>query len=289
MAVFRSGVSNVRIDVQVVKDNELVTDLTAADFEIFDEGAPQKIIYFGREAEPLSLVLLLDVSGSMKKYIDQVAAVARQSLRFLRPKDKVSVMVFARNSKVRLEFTSDLDKVAQEIRDAVWDESLGSGTSINEALDAAARHVDETADETGRRAVLILTDNLGLNYRKPDEEVLRALNTANVVLNGIVVGKAQKPEVRKGVTYTNPDFTPPDVFRLSEETGGEAVKGDRAGAAFSRMIERIRTRYSIHYNKPENARAGFRQVRVELTPAARMRLPGATVRSRRGYYVRSAN
>jgi VWFA-related protein len=285
-ATFKSAVSNVRIDVQVLKDNQVVTDLTAADFEIFDENVPQKIAYFGREAEPLQLILLLDVSGSMRKYIDQVAAVARQSLRFLRPRDRVAVMVFARYSKVRLDFTNDLDAVTREIRDAVWDESLGSGTSINDALGEATKYMDKTADEAGRRAVLVLSDNLGLNYKHSDEDVIHDLTVANTVLNGIIVGKGERPDVRPGVTYRDPDFTPPNIFKISEDTGGESVKADQAGRAFSRMIERIRTRYSIHYNKPPAAVKGFRSVRVELTPAARMRLPGAVVRARRGYYVR---
>ena len=278
--------SNVRIDVQVLDNNRVVTDLTAADFEVFDENVPQKIAYFGREAEPLHLLLVLDVSGSMRQYIEQVASVARQSLRFLRPRDKVAVMVFARHSKVRLDFTSDLDAVTQEIRAAVWDESLGSGTSINDALAAAAKYMDTTADEAGRRAVLILSDNLGLNYKRPDEEVTRDLTAANAVLNGIIVGKGERPDVRPGVTYKDPDFTPPNIFKISEETGGESVKADQAGRAFSRMIERIRTRYSIHYNKPPSATKGFRNVQVELTPAARMRYPNAVVRARRGYYVK---
>ncbi|HYP13508.1 MAG TPA: VWA domain-containing protein [Bryobacteraceae bacterium] len=286
-ATFRSGVVNVRIDAQVVRENELVTNLTAADFEIFDEGAAQKITYFGREAEPLSLVILLDVSGSMKRYLEQVAAVARQSLRYLQSKDQVAVMVFARNSAVRLSLSSDFDRVATEIRSAVWDESLGSGTNINDALAEAARYLDTSAPENGRRAVLILTDNLGLNYRRPDDEIIQSLNSANAVLNAIVVGKGEKPEVRPGVTYRNPDFSPPDVFKIADETGGEAVKVDRAGSAFSRMIERIRTRYAIHFNKPPDATAGFRKVRVELTADARMRHPGATVRARRGYFVRN--
>jgi VWFA-related protein len=285
VAVFRSGVSNVRIDVQVLKDNELVTGLTAADFEIYDENLPQKIVYFGREAEPLQLVLLLDVSGSMRKYLEQVAEVARQSLRFLRHKDKVAVMVFARNSKVRLGFTPDLDGVAREIRSAIGDETLGSGTAINDALTDVAKYIDTAAEETGRRAVLILSDNLGLNYKNSDEQVVRALNSANTVVNGLIVGKGQKPEVRPGVTYLNPDFTPPDIFQIASDTGGEAVKAEQAGSAFLRMIERIRTRYSIHYNKPATATRGFRQVRVELTPDAKLRYPGAVVRARRGYFV----
>jgi VWFA-related protein len=286
IATFKSGVSNVRIDIQVLKNNQLVTDLTAADFEVFDENVPQKITYFGREAEPLHLLLLLDVSGSMREHIEQVASVARQSLRFLRPRDKVAVMVFARNSKVRLEFTSDLDAVTTEIRNAVWDESLGSGTAINDALVDAAKYIDTSADETGRRSVLILSDNLGLNYKRPDEQVIRELNAANAVLNGIIVGKGERPEIRPGVTYRNTDFTPPNIFRISEDTGGESVKADRAGTAFSRMIERIRMRFSIHYTKPPGAIRGFRNVRVELTAAARFRHPDAVVRARRGYYVR---
>jgi VWFA-related protein len=284
-ATFRSGVANVRIDVQVLKGNTAVTDLSGADFEVYDEGAPQKITYFGRDAEPLNLLLLLDVSGSMRKHIDQVASVAKQSLSFLRPSDKVGVMVFARTSKVRLEFTSDLGAITREIQDAVWDESLGSGTAINEALAEAAWYMNKSAGDTGRRAILIMSDNLGLNYKRSDAEVIRALNRADTVLNGIIAGKSSKPQLRPGVTYRNTDFSPPDIFGISDQTGGEAIKADKAGTAFSRMIDRIRTRYSLHYNKPSDAVKGFRNVRVDLTEAARKRYPDAVVRARRGYYV----
>jgi len=64
---------------------QLVSNLAAEDFQVFDQNLPQKILYVGRDREPLSLLLLLDVSGSMQKYINQVGSVARQSLKFLRP------------------------------------------------------------------------------------------------------------------------------------------------------------------------------------------------------------
>lgn len=285
---FRSGVANVRVDAQVVQDNELVTELTAQDFVVMDEGKPQPIIYFGRESEPLSLLLVLDISGSMRNHIAQVAAVARQSLGFLRQGDRVGVMVFARNSKVRRDFTSDMAAVADEIRSAVNDDTLGSGTALNVALQESARYMDEHAGETGRRAILILTDNLGLNHKIPDEVVLKALSGANTVVNALVVGKGSKPpeQMPPGV-YTNPDFTPFNVFRIAEESGGEAVRAEKAGSAFSRMIERIRTRYSLHYNKPEGAASGYRNVAVTLTPAARLRYPRAIVRARKGYQLKS--
>lgn len=282
---FRSGVSNVRIDAQVADPaGNLITGLTKDDFIIYDEGKTQPILYFGRESEPVSLVLLLDISGSMRKYIEQVASVARQALRQLRPRDRVAIMVFAKTTKVRLDFTDDLTNVPDEIRRSVDEESVGRTTSINDALLDAAKYVDEHAGPAGRRAILILTDNLGLNYKSPDDPVIQALYGADAVLSAMVVGKAQRPEPPTPGHYVNPDFTPPDVFKISDMTGGEAVKAERSAEVFPSMLEKIRTRYGIQYHTPEGAQ-GFRNVRVELSPSARLRYPDAIVRARKGYFA----
>jgi VWFA-related protein len=282
---FRSGVSNVRVDAQVVEGTNVVKDLTQDDFVVSDEKQPQKILYFGRDAEPVSLLLLLDVSGSMKKYVDQVASVARESLRYMKPGDKVAVMVFSKGSLVRRDFTEDLDVVAREIRNANWEDRLGSGTAINDALLDAAKYIREKADETGRRSILILTDNLGLNYKSPDAKVIQRLYEADTVLNAMVVGRGERPVPPRPGAYTNPDFTPPDVFHIADETGGEAIRAERAAAIFPEMIERIRTRYSLQYRAPENAITGFRSISVELTQLAKSRHPNAEVRARKGYYI----
>ena len=68
---------------------------------------------------------------------------------------------------------------------------------------------------------MILTDNLGLNYKSPDEPVIYDLNAGDSVLNAIVSGKGKRPEAISGGTYRNPDFTSPDVFSIAEQTGGE--------------------------------------------------------------------
>jgi Mg-chelatase subunit ChlD len=65
-AVFRSGVALVRVDAQGVQGRRVVDNRTRDDFQITDESRPQALEYFGREAEPL-WVVLLDVSGSMHK------------------------------------------------------------------------------------------------------------------------------------------------------------------------------------------------------------------------------
>ncbi|HET8549132.1 MAG TPA: VWA domain-containing protein [Bryobacteraceae bacterium] len=282
---FKTSVSRVRVDVQVLAEGNIVTDLAQKDFLVYDRNVPQQILSVDRASEPLSLLLLLDISGSMTDYIQQVASVAQQSLKHLRRGDRVGVMIFARTAKVRLPFTDDFSAVEQEIRDAVRDESVGSATEINRAIVAAAKYLDEST-ETGRKAILILTDNKGLNYQAPDEEAIRELFGADAVLNALVVGRTERPPPIRPGQYVNPDFSHPDVFKIADETGGEAVPVKKADQEFPRMIERIRNRYGLQYRTPIPSQKGFRAIRVELTPDAKLRYPKALLRYRKGYYVK---
>jgi VWFA-related protein len=268
-----------------VEGGNVVKDLTQDDFIVYDEKQQQKILYFGRDAEPVSLVLLLDVSGSMTKLIDQVAGVAREALRFLKPGDKVAVVIFGKGSRVHANFTGDFDEIAKRLHAITPDDELGSGTAINDAILDASKYIRENAGETGRRSILIVTDNLGLNYKSPDSKAIQSLYEADAVLNAMVIGKGDRPPAITPGHYVNPDFTPPDVFHVAEQTGGEAVKAGRAAATFAEMIERIRTRYSLQYHTPENAVTGFRNIRVELAAMAKIKHPKAEVRARKGYYI----
>jgi VWFA-related protein len=277
---FRAGVALVKVDVQVTdRAGRSVTGLTADDFVVFDEGAPQKVVHFSRESDPVDLVLLLDVSGSMARSIEELASAARSALAPLGPADRVGVILFARTAEVREELTADRSAVADEIRRAVRDGSLGGGSEINASIIFASQYLGRQVAR-GRRAVLILTDNQGLQYQSPDEAAVRQLLGADTVLNAIIIGKQRRPgPARAGA---NPDFTPADVFKLAEQTGGEAVESRQAGRTLGEMIERIRSRYSLHYEAPAGAQ-GFRRIRVELSAAAQRRWPDARVRARSGY------
>src|ERR1700722_19936416 len=99
-ATFKTGVSDVRVDVQVTEGDKLIKDLTKTDFAVTDEGQTQSIVSFAHGDEPVTLILLLDVSGSMQKYIDQISMEAREALDHLRPGDRVALMVFAKSTAV---------------------------------------------------------------------------------------------------------------------------------------------------------------------------------------------
>ena len=261
-----------------------ISDLTQKDFEVLDDGTPQPIVYFEHENEPLDLLLLMDVSGSMHRWLMELAATARAALRPLGRMDRVGVMLFARESAVRQLFTADLGLVASGIANAVKSDDLGSGTAINAAVLAAAQYIGRQP-ANARRGVLIVTDNLSLNYRLPDEEVIRGLYAADATLDGILIGKQKRPEAARPGTYVNPDFTPADVFKLAEQTGGEVVEARQAGDSFQSMIERIRSRYRVQYQAPESPAGAFHRVQVRLTEEARRRYPRAVLRARAGYYA----
>jgi len=284
--VFRASVTLIRVDIQATARNgQAISDLTQQDFLVFDENQPQQIAHFGRESEPLDLLLLLDISGSMRRSLEDVAAATRAALAQLRPGDRVGLMLFARRAEVIQPFTEDLRATQSKILDSIYKQNLGSGTLINESLIAAADYLKQQPVK-GRRAVLIVTDNEGLNYKSPDADVVRAMHSADIVLNALVTRKNARPPAVRAARYTNPDFDPPDVYAISEKTGGEAVEGlGKVSEMFQRMIGRIRARYFVQYPAPQAETGAFRRIRVELAPQAKRKYPDATIRAREGYYA----
>ncbi len=280
--VFRSDVALVRVDVQVVgKNGSVLAGFTKDDFRVLDEGAAQPVAYFGRESDPLDVLLLLDVSGSMRRSLEEMAASAASALKALQPKDQVGVMLFARRADLRQELTSQFGTIQTGIRQAMDEQRLGAGSLINPALLAAAEFM-EKQPVRARRAVLILTDNEGLQYQSPDDAVIAKFFAADTVLNALVVRNRKPAEPRRIV---NPDFTAPNVFGIAESTGGEAVAA-KAGETFGPMLERMRTRYSLQYAAPQGTPGSFRRIQVELTQEALKRNPDARVRARKGYFVK---
>lgn len=269
----------MKVDARVTdRAGHPITGLTAADFEVLDDGHPQKIAYFGRESEPLDLVLLLDVSGSMRRHIQELAQIARAALSPLGPNDRVALMLFSLESAVREPLTSDFGAIERDLRGAMDERGLGSGTAINAAIISAAQYAAKQPAR-GRRAILIVTDNLSLNYKVPDEEVIRALYSADAVFNAILIGRQKRPSEPRPGSYVNPDFTPSDVFKLAAETGGEAVEARKAAESFQAMIESVRARYGLAYAAPGGAAGAFHRIEVKVKGR-----PGAVVRARAGYF-----
>lgn len=285
--VFRGGTANVEVDVDVTRSRRPVRGLTAADFEIKDEGKEQRILTLARDSTPLDIVLLLDVSGSVRLYLPEMAAISRAALRKLLPEDRVSLMIFSRDSLIEQEFTSSPSEIEHAIEKASAEEPPGSGTRIYAAVVQAARYLAfERQGQLRRRAILIVTDNNGLSYSVHRDMALRSLYEANCTLDALVIGKHPHPPPPRMGSVINPDFAFDDVFLLAAQTGGEAITAKKPKGSFGDMLNRIRDRYLLMYRVPNGAQPGaFRKIEVDLAPAAKRKYPRASVSARTGYYV----
>lgn len=281
--------------MQVLDNGNIVRGLKADDFIVTDEEQPQKIVACDQDSARVALALVLDVSGSMQKYLEVLARNANQALSVLRPGDRVAIIVFATKDLVHQGFSDNLAETVRQLTPAITDheEEVGTSTKINSAIHDAARFIDRNAGrmngrsiDPGRRAILIVTDNLGMNYQLPDNTVIQALLRADTTLNGIVVGRDIRP--RPYQRGDDPDMTPADVHHLAEETGGDVIRADETPDAFHEMVERIRWRYTLAYHAPGGGNGSFRHIHVDLTADARRRYPNAVIYARSGYYVSNA-
>src|SRR3954466_10652032 len=118
--IFKTAVSLVHVDAEVTaQDGRVLDGFTKDDFRIFDEGKPQPIVNFSAGEEALDLILLFDVSGSMRPKIAEVAAAAREGVQELRKGDRVSIVVFNTHTRVIAPFTEDLEAVQRSIQEDV--------------------------------------------------------------------------------------------------------------------------------------------------------------------------
>ncbi len=184
--VFRSDVSLVRVDAQVVdRDNRAITGLRMEDFVLREGGQKQEIRNFASEDMPVDVLLLLDVSGSMRPHIQRIASAAHQALRVLGDKDRIAIMVFDRYTRVRLTFRSSHEDVEREFERLLHQETFNGGTDITRAMLDAAEYIGRQGRRDARRAIVILTDDQ-TELERNDAGVSRALERADAVMSALL-------------------------------------------------------------------------------------------------------
>jgi VWFA-related protein len=282
---FRAGVSLIHVDAEVASaDGRLIAGLKKGDFRVLDNGKPQEIVQFSSDEEPLDLVLLFDVSGSMRAVVQAVAVAAHQGLEELRQGDRVGVMAFNSDSWLIKPFTDDLDQVRNTIEHALVRQRFGGGTHIQSAVDDAAIRLRFLKKSERRRAVLIVTDNMGTRTRKEDS-VVRDFWEADAILSGLIISNPRWEKVNTIATILGPQrlLTQAGMKGIAEKTGGDTMKSDDPGGAFQEMMHRIRNRYGLYYRLPAGQSGKSHSVRAELTGDAAKKYPKAIVRARKGY------
>jgi Ca-activated chloride channel family protein len=281
--LFRSEVALVKVDVSVAgRGGASIGGLDRNDFRVFDEGQPQPVVAFDRESNPLALVLLLDVSGSMAPSLTELAKSSQAALSRLHPGDRVALVLFASKAQVVEPFTTDFKAIQTGVLNSVYKQTLGRGTLINEGLFSAVEQLRAVPAGT-RRAIVIVTDNESQRVDVQDAQVTRALQDANAVLSAIIVGQSAGPAAPS--RYSDPNSGAPDVRNYVRNTGGDLADVGDVGDLFKKLVGTIRTRYMLQYAAPSSEAGTFHRIRVELSPEAHKQYPAAILQFREGYYA----
>jgi len=240
---FRSGTRTVPVYVTVADGaGGFLLNLTKDDFEVRDDGKVQPITQFTTDAQPLSVVLLIDGSTSMWDVFKGVLEAANSFVLRMLPADRVAIASFSDRFQMRQNFTSDRDVLLAHLR-AEDNIRMGVESRVYEGLDDAVLAVQK---EPGRRIVLLISDGKQWAERP---------NTSAVTARSVIT----RALTRDVMIYTIPMWTrymslddPPSrtIGRLAAETGGgsyEMREGDNVGAIFTQVALDLHQQYLIGF------------------------------------------
>ncbi len=256
--VFRAGSDVVRVFTTVTdRDGRLVTNLTRDDFEVRDEGKPQSITVFDNAPQPIRLILMLDVSGSMEGNLPLLRDASDQLLARLRPDDLARVGSFGREIAISPAFTRDAGELRAALpRSIPPDAPTPLWRATNRAMDAFG------SDRDVRPVILVLSDGKDedmMNFRErpvSQAEVIDRARREDVMIYAVGMRSRSRqpmpPAFGRGaleamVTANLPD---PGLARVAEETGGGYIEirlGEDLGAAFAQVADELHSQYLLGF------------------------------------------
>jgi Ca-activated chloride channel family protein len=272
-ATFRAEARVVVVQVAVHgRHGESVTGLDRRAFSVFENGRPQPIALFLRDAVPVSLGVVLDNSGSMQARRAQVEAAALAFARAAHPGDELFVVNFA--DKARLDVAMTGDRRALEAGMARTD-AIG-GTALRDAVDLAITYLDAHAT-CARKALLVISDGNDNASVVTPERIREQAERTGIAIYAIGLPHDDPAKARRGHH---------DLDELTEGTGGLAAHLahlEEIEATAQRLAQEIRTQYTLAYTPVNQALDGsYRRIRVTVQGPDRERL---SVRARTGYYA----
>lgn len=280
---FRSGVDAVAVDVLVTRGRDSVGGLTAADFTVLDNGVRQDVAAVLVEEVPITLLLVLDTSGSVRGApLRQLRAAAEAAGEALGPGDRVGLVTFS--DKLRLAVAPPAPPAG--LPEAFARVRAGGATGLYDATFAALALRERTV---GRTVVLVFSDGYDTTSWLDPLDVLDAARRSDVVVYGVRHDHLAREgwQEREGRGLASRWFADePHLFgqeylaQLAADTGGSvyvAADLDRLREVFSRVVNEFRSRYLLTYT-PEGVDAGgWHELEV------RVRGRGRRVQARRGY------
>ena len=305
--VIRTDTALVTVPVTVLDRNgRYVPMLRREQFRISENGVDQKIAYFATTDAPISVILLIDTSGSTHFRLDDIQHAAITFVSKLKDNDSVMVMSFDDRIDVRCKATTDRKEIERAIRQT----STGGGTRLYDAVENILKK--QLSKISGRKAVVLFTDGVDTTSgRGTYDSTIRLAEESDAPIYSVdydtsgsmtMSGSGIPPNAgggrgtifglplpRPGIPGGGgPGSSPGDYRRavrylheLSDATGGRFYSGDSLFGieqAFAWIAEELSRQYSLGYYPNTPGKDGERrQIKVKSTE------PDVVVKSRGSY------
>lgn len=249
------------------------------DFEVYDEGKSQELITFERGDVPITAVVLLDTSESMKGALLQKALEgARAFVRGLKGLDQGMVVLFSDRMLASTPFSSE----ASELTPALTGASAEGGSAINDHLYLALKRLD---GQPGRPVVVLLSDGIDVHSALPMKEVVWKASRSQALVYWIqLTVEGKKSGDTLSTAWRNGDQQKEEMEQLRvavEQSGGEILpitRPEELTQAFGNILAELRAQYVLGYY-PSNAvgDGSWHKVRVAVKGTERVRHRGGYV------------
>jgi Ca-activated chloride channel family protein len=289
--VFRGTGEAVRVFATVTDgEGRLVSTLTQNDFELRDEGKPQPITLFDNSAQPIRLIVLLDVSGSMEGNLPLLRAAAEQLFARLRPDDGARVGTFGHEITISPSFTGNIEALRGALPERI---ASDAPTPLWRAIDEA---LDAFGSEGERRVILVLSDGKDsgpISFRQrfvSQVEVIDRSRKDDVMVYGVGMRSRGRQPMQPGIgpgglqAMLTADLPDAGLARVAQETGGgytEIRFGQDLAAAFARVADELHSQYLIGFAPPKRD-GKVHDIELRVLPR------GLKARARRSYVAPKA-
>jgi Ca-activated chloride channel family protein len=271
----RANVDLVLVPVTVTDPlNRVVTGLDSENFTIYEGKQPQEIKTLSCEDGPVSLGVILDVSGSMATKIDRAREAVLQFLKTANPQDEFFLITFAEGPQLVGDFTQNVEALQTKL---LFTRPKGR-TALLDAIYLGLTQMREA--KYPRKAILIISDGGDNHSRYTEGEIKLAVREADVVIHSIGI-------FDRYFTTDEERLGPELLSEIAEVTGGRSFNignpTDLPIVAEQIGVE-LRNQYVVGYRSKNRAHDGkWRKLKV------RLRLPKGSpplyVRAKTGYYA----
>lgn len=263
------------------KSGHFVGGLKKEPFKVFEDSVAQTIASFSQEDVPVSLGIILDTSGSMRRKIDLVTKAALAFVKASNPEDQTFLFGFDEDVELLEDYTSDIDLISDALENII----VTGGTALYDAIYLGVEKAQSGVKP--KRAIVVISDGEDKDSYWKLEELVAKVQESDVQI--YCVGFTD-PIPEKGLfgrfSKSGPERARDALRKIAEETGGKAYFPERIQeiqAIVAEIAHELRNQYSIGFVSSNTARDGsWRRVKVVLDGAS---ASGYHLRARSGYFA----